>query len=230
MNKVALVVKNKIKLDGLKELVLSKGFKIVTKNPDFVMSVGGDGTFLISERKYPSVPKLILKDSKICKKCVGGTEDTILDLILQGKYKLEDEIKIKAEFNLTEIIGVNDIIIRNKKPNQAVRLDLHVGSEKIHEEVIGDGLVISTPFGSSAYYKSITGKHFSKGFGIAFNNPTEPHKPILLNEDEELRVKIVRGDLHITADNNSKIYTVKEGDWIKITALEHKAKIIKLKL
>lgn len=228
MNKVAVCVKDESRLPDMQKLLEKKGLKYVTRNPDFVISLGGDGTFLISERKFPGVPKLIIKDSKICNTCVGSNKETILDFMKMNAFEIKEEIKIEGSFKGHEFVAINDIIIRNKTPNQAIRFSIFVDGAKKHEEIIGDGLIVSTPFGSSAYFQSITRENFDEGLGMAFNNPVESHEPVYLKKNQVIKVKLLRGDAQITFDNERKIHVVKEGETIMIRKTFETAKIIKL--
>ena len=67
-------MKNKIivfgkKSDEISKLLKECGFVVVQKSPDFIVSFGGDGTIMRSENKYPEIPKIILKNSRVCKLC-----------------------------------------------------------------------------------------------------------------------------------------------------------------
>ena len=61
-----LIVSRRDSLDVKKNLATA-GFELVKKNPDFIICYGGDGTVLFSERKFPGVPKLIIKSSRACR-------------------------------------------------------------------------------------------------------------------------------------------------------------------
>ena len=65
-----------------------EGFKIVDENPDFIVCYGGDGTVLFSERTIPEVPKLIIKTSRVCRKCDYTRKDLkkVLSNIRKGNY------------------------------------------------------------------------------------------------------------------------------------------------
>ncbi|MBC8501411.1 MAG: NAD(+)/NADH kinase [Nanoarchaeota archaeon] len=228
MKKVAICVKDKSKLSDMRKIVREKGLTFVTNSPDFVVSLGGDGTFLLCEREFPGVPKLLIRDSKICKKCVGDSRETILDFIRMNAYDIKEEIKLEGVFGTNKLVAVNDIIIRNKRPNQAIRLDVSIDGTKEHEEVISDGVLISTPFGSTAYFESITRTTFEEGIGIAFNNPVKEYDPVILRDNQTIKVKLVRGDAHFASDNNPKIYTLKQGDIITVRKAKEKAKIIRI--
>lgn len=203
------------------------GFVYSEESPDFVVSYGGDGTYLISERSYPGVPKLLIKDSKICNKCNYLPLNKILECISKGKFKIEKDFKLMATLPSGEtIMCVNEFVIRNEKPTHAYRFDLYVNNKLVEKELIGDGLVIATPFGSTGYFYSITRKTFSKGIGIAFNNLTKPKKPLILKQTDKIKVYSVRGITTFTSDNNPDIHLIKEGETVKFKLSNHHAKRI----
>ncbi len=212
----------------MRKLLERKGFTFVRRNPDFAISMGGDGTFLFCENKYPSVPKLLISDSRICKKCVGDNEETILDFIRLNAFDVREELKIEGSFGNKKLIAVNDILIRNNVPNQALRFALYINGEKKYSEIIGDGLLIATPFGSTAYYNSITRTSFKKGIGVAFNNPVEKHNPLLLKENAVIRIKVLRGDAQLAFDNHRKIYKLKQNCSLIVKKADDVAKIISI--
>lgn len=87
-------------------------------------------------------------------------------------------------------------------------------------------MVVATPFGSTGYYQSVTRSTFERGIGLAFNNSTEEKAPLLLNEDTELTIEIVRGKGELAADNNPQILVVDEGDRIVIRKASQVGRLI----
>ncbi len=181
------------------------GFELVNDNPDFVVSYGGDGTFLIAERKYPGVPKLLVKNSQRCYKCHNLPISEALAFIKIGKYKIEELIKLEARINNEILIGVNDVVIRNLLPIHALRFSLEVDRKLIEEELVGDGLLVSTVFGSTAYFYSITKTEFKNGIGIAFINLHGKKDFLILDENVEIKIKVMRGNGVLCSDNNSHV-------------------------
>ena len=106
---------------------------------------------------------------------------------------------------------LNEFTIRNSLQTEAIRFDVTVNGNS--DKYIGDGVVVATPHGSSAYYYSITRKTFDKGIGMAFNNPhTENAKNTVLDKDSEIQIKITRGDAFISSDNDKEMDKISEGD------------------
>lgn len=198
--KVTLVGKNSKNIEGL---VKKFGFEMVTTNPDVVISFGGDGTLLHAEREYPSVPKLPIRDSQFCNKCPKHDESVLLKELLQNQLTLKTYKKLKTEIGRNSLFALNEFSIRNAHPTHAIRFRVH------NNLYIGDGVVVSTPFGSPAYFKSITGQIFSEGFGLAFNNTTEKVDPIFLGEGDKLKFELIRNIAQLTQDNSPDIYNLK---------------------
>lgn len=210
------------------EHVSVAGLSVTDQNPDVVLCHGGDGTLLIAERKYPGVPKLLIKNSAICKKCVNYTIEDALAAIRKKSFKTEDLIKIKAQVGNKHLLGVNDIVVRNTLPIHALRFELTLDGEKFEQELIGDGIVVATPFGAGAYYYSIAKRGFNKGLGLAFNNLTTDMDHFNFEDTKLVEITVNRGDAIVIADNNPETITVKPGDKILIRKAEETAKIITL--
>lgn len=209
---------------------LEKHF-VISNKPDIVISYGGDGTFFLSERVFPGIPKLLVRHKGKCFKCSYyglHSENKINEILLNKKYRIINLMKLESRVGKNKLVGVNDIIIRNKNPNVALRFSLKVDS-KTFKEIIGDGIVIATPMGSTGYFNSITGKHFEKGIGIAFNNPIYKLNPIFTNDNVEIKLKILREEALLAADNNKEIINMRENDVVIIKKSKAIAKIIKVK-
>ena len=203
------------------------GFDVVTENPDMVASIGGDGTFMLSEKSFPEVPKFILKKSKTSKLGHDLSPEIILNKIIKDEYVAEDKIKIEAISKDKIIVGLNEIIVHNVDPRRAIRYEIFINGKKVGGEIIGDGVVISTPYGSTGYYRSITDSFFEVGIGVAFNNSTEQSDHMVLKDDSEIVVKITRGKAIVYADNNDEEIFLDNGDEVLIKKHKNTAKIIK---
>lgn len=211
---------------AIEPLAKEAGFEVVEKNPEFVVSFGGDGTLMKAEYAWPGVPKIVLKDSMICKKCSVFPNEEVLKRVRDGKYSVEELIKLDVVANGKTRTALNDIIVHNKDPRHAIRYSLSVNGRTLGEAVIGDGVVISTPFGSTAYYRSITDSSFELGIGLAFNNSTEQSDHIVLKEDSEIKIKIIRGPAIVYADNQEEEITLEKGNEVIIRKSKDKAQIV----
>lgn len=214
------------------EIELTKeGIKNDRKNPEIVISFGGDGTALYSERVYPGKPKFLIKHSKFCQKCKYHDYKKVLRLLKKRKYKIVEMIKLEGMVNQNKnkkLVALNEIGVHNRIPTRAIRFQVKINGKFVSKELIGDGLIVSTPFGSSAYFYSITKKTFKKGIGIAFNNIRDRIKPIIVSDKSNIKVKILRDSGLMTSDNSSRMITLKAGDLIEIKRSREKARIVEL--
>jgi len=230
--KITFVGKENCESGNFKEVLEKYNFKYVDENPDVVFCYGGDGMFLIAERKFPGVPKILLRNSKICNQCCDFDFEDAIRLYKSGDYKLQEIRKLEAvyrgRFETRKLVGVNDIVLRNTLPTEAIRFKVKINGRDLEKEFIGDGVVVATAYGSTkgAYFYSITGKEFSEGIGFAFNNVTAKTEPIFLNSDGEIEIEIMRGPGVLVADNNRDFINLEKGDRIVIKLTENIARRI----
>lgn len=184
---------NKIKIfvnDNEKSVIVAKDlelqlikydFKIVNKGFDFAISVGGDGSFLrmVKETKFNSNIYYIginsgtlgfLQEIDI-QNCVDFVKRLNLD-----KYKIEDisiqETKIITEDNIYYFNSINEIVVRDKDFN-TLKVPVYVDNELL-EDFRGDGLLVSTSTGSTAYNMSFGGSIVYNTLDILSITPIAP--------------------------------------------------------
>lgn len=228
--KVAIVKKEKEGLEGFRK-ELERHFTIVSENPDLVLSIGGDGTVLYSERQYPGVPKLMIRDKSICRRCDEEEIGDIAEKLSKHDYDIEKRRKLEATATKggREIrkLAANDIVVRNDEQIYALRFRLDVDG-KVYDEMIGDGIVVSTPFGSGGYFYSITRKDFSKGIGIAFNNTTEEYEHLIL-DDPVIEMRILRNRACVSADNDQELIRIDQDGKVQIRQSDEIFRLIRMR-
>jgi NAD+ kinase len=215
-----------------KKIIESKikkaGFRIAKNNPDFVVCYGGDGTILYSEQKFPSVPKIVLKINSLKfrdydYRCFNMEE--ILRKISRNDYKLTEEIKLEALVGGKHLIALNEVQVRSKSLVKALRFSVQVNGISI-KGLVGDGVVIATPFGSTGYYSATGAKSFKSGIGISFNNLfRQKIAGSAFPEDSRVKVNIERGPAIITHDNFEDFITV-DGEKVEVKMAKEKARFV----
>lgn len=221
--KVTIVGQNK---NAITPVLKSLGFIVTETRPQFVISYGGDGTLMRAEAQYPGIPKIALRDSLVCKKCSTMPNEEVMRKVMDRDYDIEELMKIEMRVQGEKMIGLNDVTIHNSDPRKGIRYKIHVNGRQLGNEVIGDGVVIATPFGSSAYYRSITDSYFEVGIGIAFNNSTEQADHIVVKEDSIIDIEITRGPALAFTDSNKKMVKLGTGMTVRVAKAKETAKIV----
>ncbi|MBT3380982.1 MAG: hypothetical protein HN742_42615 [Lentisphaerae bacterium] len=224
--RVALCGRN---LGDLRELLAPLPVTCVDVDPELVISYGGDGALLGAERDYPGVPKCPLRDSRANPKCAAHSEESVLRQLVDGGLSEERIARLVGETqDGKSIVGINDVLINKHTISSAVRYRLWLDGELYMNQIVGDGLVIATPFGSTGYYRSITHSLFRVGIGLAFNNSTEPLDHLVIDRGSVVTVEIIRGPAVMLADNDPVRIPLVEGDHVTVRKSEQSTRVLGL--
>ncbi len=222
---IALVGKN---LDDIRPLLEERGFVIDNGAPELAVAHGGDGTFLQSERDFPGIPKLPVRDQATAPRCPDHSTDVLLDLFTSGKAAMTVLPKIKGSCRGQSLTAINDIFIHNLDRVNALRYRVSIDGKLYANEIVGDGAGLATVHGSTAYYRSITHSIFRTGLGLAFSNSTEEVSHLVLDDSSVVSIEIVRGPGIIVADNSPEQIRVDAGDIIELKRTDEYACVYEL--
>lgn len=205
--------------------LLKKAGFVISAKPQFVFTYGGDGTILQAEQCFSGVPIVPVQKSRICSNCsVYSVSDIgkVAGEIKKGKFRIAKEGKVEAVFKGRKLHALNEIQLHVKDPRKALRFSVRAGKTR-YRELIGDGLVAATRYGSTAYYRSLGYVPFRKGVRIGFNN-VWPRLPALELGGTAI-IRILREPAWLIADNAVKL-GMKEGDFVAIRPSKKKARFV----
>ena len=220
-------------LSGLEEILIDR--KIEFKSFDlekmenfgeFTFVIGGDGTLLRCARFYSewNTPVLGINNGRLGFLSQAEIFDIpdILDLIIEGRYKTEDRMMLTTDSNL----ALNDFVIKGCNPSRTSKFYLEINETEVCD-YIADGLIISTPTGSTAYGLSAGGPVIYPTLEVITIVPICPHplnaRPLVIPATERITVKTADKQLSLTADGYD---TLKCFDKINISACSKKAKLL----
>lgn len=194
---------------------------VVEEDAGVVVCYGGDGTLLAAERKWPGTPKVPIRNSRRGNRCIAHPAPLVIErladssLVSTEYMKLECEVHPGGQAESSHcVIAVNEINVHMGRINSAVRFRLWCDDEPYGRdlEIIGDGFVVSTPFGSTAYFNHLTQGIFHAGLGIAFKATTEQTGHLVVHEDTVIRIAITRGPAILGYDNCPDYIPLNQGD------------------
>ena len=165
----------------IKELLIKNGFIIDEENYDLVIAVGGDGTFLRmvkannfnSDIYYVGVNTGTLGFLQEVK--VGEIEEFVSEL-KQGLYKIDEigvqETIVNHNDESSIFYSLNEIVIRDADL-KAINLNIKVDDDLL-EKFTGDGILVATSIGSTAYNLSLGGSIVYNTFSSLQITPIAP--------------------------------------------------------
>lgn len=208
--------------EEVKSALRKAGLKL-SRTPDAVISYGGDGTLLFAEKKFPGVPKAVIKDSHVCNKCKYNKSE-LEDIIARLKKNEFSTVRVR-KLQCGGLLAMNEFQLHNADPTRAVRFSVNINGET-KANIIGDGAIICTPFGSTGYYKSAGGKPFKSGIGFVLNNPHNSGRwAAVLPEDSEITINVERGPALLCHDN-AGCAEFGDGESVTIRMSKEEAKLL----
>lgn len=231
--KIKQIQKEKKKLEKL----LKSCGKLVEKkfeNPDLIITMGGDGTILKAIELLKNEKTLIygIKYGKIG--FMTNTSQKIEEKIknvVEGKYKFYKrmllEINIKRDGkNIYKDKCLNDFLIF-RKGIRIIEIEVYIKDREIMK-FRGDGIIISTPTGSTAHSLSAGGPIIQPDLDSILIVPVCPYslsiRPLILSDKEKIKIKIIPEGKLIS--DGQREFELKKEDEIYIKKSGIKAKII----
>jgi len=222
--------------DDLKEVAARHPeIEVVDGRPDVVVCYGGDGTLLAAEQRWPSVPKAPIRHSRRGNRCIPHPPDAVLERLVAGRLIRTEYMKLRGTLRGPhhqdaghELRAMNEFSVHMARINSAVRFKLWIDEESYgpDREILGDGFVISTPFGSMAYFNHITRGFFRQGIGIAFKSTSEHTNHLVVPESAVMRILVTRGPALLAQDNSIEYLNILEGDELIVERQDQPAVVL----
>lgn len=195
-----------------KKILESNGYQISADfNPHAFLNlvIGGDGTFLnaVHLSNFSSIPFIGINTGHLgfYQEIEVDMLEEFVDALKKRQYKIEELTVLQSKINNKSINAINEVVVKSKK-NQIIRLKVFIDGNFI-EAYSGDGLIISTPHGSTAYNLSANGAilHQSlNGFQLTpiapvYSNLNKSLKcPVVLPNDATVEISVSKRDNYHT--------------------------------
>ena len=208
---------------------------------DFFISIGGDGTLLntvtyVGEKNIPILGVNTGRLGFLVATTTYNVEKAI-DSILNNEYETEERIMINLKSTPEQHFeklnfALNEVAILKQDSSSMITINMKINNEFLNS-YWADGLVISTPTGSTGYSLSCGGPIVMPGSENFIISPVCPHnlnvRPLIVNDNSILEVEVESRNPNFLLVLDSRSEVVTNPIKIVLTKEKFKAKIIKLK-
>lgn len=206
-----------------------------------ILSFGGDGTILSSARVVgrSGIPILGVKMGGLGFLAELASEEifTSLEDILNGRYQIVERMVLEAQIIAADhgnrYYALNDFVLDKGAISRVIRLKTFIDDQFLNT-YIGDGLIISTPTGSTAYSLAAGGPILLPSMEAIIINPISPHslgaRPVVFPGDKIVRAKFETGRhkvmFHADGQTGQELDV---GQSVEIRQADYKVKLVSYK-
>ena len=202
-----------------KEVSTFNSYENLKNNADFLFSIGGDGTLLkaVTYIRNSEIPILGINTGRlgfISSIYADQIDDTINDL-LKDNYKINERTLLELNTNnklfKENNFALNEVAVSKKDTSSMIRIDAFVDEEYLNT-YWADGLVVSTPTGSTGYSLSCGGPIIMPGTNNIIITPNAPHnlnvRPIVIDDNSVIKLKVEDRDqlALVSLDSRSRAF------------------------
>lgn len=226
-NKVKIFYNNNDKsintFNEVKDKLIKNGFIIVENDYNIAIAIGGDGSFLrmVKETNFKSnVLYLGINTGTLgfAQEIHVNELDELIENLKTGNYKVNEfgvqETNLYSNNENSKFYSLNDIVIRDMDLN-TLKLDIFI-DDALLEHFAGDGILVSTSFGSTAYNLSFGGSIIYNTFHALELTPVAPlnnktyrtlTNSLVLPQNKNIEiVPVSNKNLIVTIDGENKYY------------------------
>ena len=227
--------------------VYAPGYKTVERSaladagPGYVIVLGGDGTLLAAARAVAkaNVPLLAVNLGSLGFLTEVKLEElyTSIDAVEKNQCTREARSMIRCGIvrrgkEIEHFDALNDIVVSKRTIARMAEVDVHVDGNFV-ANYKADGVIISTPTGSTAYSLAAGGPVLEPSVDAIVITPISPHaltnRPLVLRDSSEVKlmVKGAADETYLTVDGQSGMPVI-EGDQIVCRKSQHRIQLLRL--
>lgn len=231
--KVSKFLPNSIKVSNYSE-------NEILKLSDIIIVIGGDGTILSTVKKISMTEKPIVgihigRLGFLAEITMSNFKDNFKKIIA-GKYSIEKRAILKASVNsnnkITTFFALNDFVVSKGTSSRMIEFQVDINNNFMNS-FKADGLIVSTPTGSTAYSLSNNGPILTPDLKGMILNPICPHiltnRPMVITDDKKIEINLINNsdDCIFTADGQNDI-KLDLNSQIKIEKASFNANLIRI--
>lgn len=211
----------------------------IPQNLDFLITIGGDGTFLeaLSAIKLKSIPLLGINTGRL-----GFLADispneihSTLISISKNEYKIERRAILQAilqpSLDIEFPYAINDLTVHKRDTSSMIVIHVYI-DDVFLANYWADGLIIATPSGSTAYSMSVGGPIVSPDSKNLIITPIASHnltvRPLVIPDNKNISLKIESRDSKFLLSLDSRSYAIEKTLEVQVKLAQIQISLIKL--
>lgn len=210
------------------------------KDAEAVIVLGGDGTMLraasgLGDRDIPIIG-INLGTLGFLNEVEQSNVYNALDRLLADDFQIEERMMIEGHVKNSVYHSLNDIVITRAGFSRIIGLSIYV-NDQLLDTYEADGVIVSTPTGSTGYNLSAGGPIVSPKSKLIIVTPISPHslttKSVVFDGDDRIRIEIVKQRKTqeteaIVSFDGSDNTELAAGDVVSVCASGRRVKLIKM--
>lgn len=185
---------------------------------DFAFVIGGDGTILKVARFYSkfNTPIFGINLGRLGFLSQASRENLkeSIEQILSNNYKVEKRIMLCAN----DYVALNDFVIKGSESSRTSRFSLQINGKFVCE-YLADGIIVSTPTGSTAYGMAAGGPVLTPNIDVLAIVPICPHtfsaRPIVVSAEDEIKILSCPNQEYKVSADGQKVFSFRNDLTIK---------------
>jgi NAD+ kinase len=204
----------------------------LASHADLVIAIGGDGTMLYVGQLVVGrgAPLLGINRGRLGFLADVTPEEMLdsVDHVLAGNYKIDERLLLDANLirgdgESVTVLAVNDVVLQRRETGRMLDFVTRIGEQYVNTHA-GDGLIVATPTGSTAYALSCGGPIIEPQLDAIVVVPVAPHtlsvRPIVIPSNHAIELRLLEREgikAEITVDGDS-IGEIRPEDRLRISA------------
>jgi NAD+ kinase len=246
-NQVEMVIEEAFLKQLYEKQIVKKEYKTFQSHTeldasfDIMISIGGDGTILRAATlvRDSGIPILGINAGRLGFLAMVQKDEIaeFLQLIIEKKYTISERnlISLSGTPNIPEIsdinFAMNEISVSRKDTTSMITIETYLNDEFLNS-YWADGLIISTPTGSTGYSLSCGGPILTPNVSSLVITPIAPHnlnaRPLVIPDDTIIRLKVTGREEQYLVSLDSRIASVKNESELTIRKTPFKIKMVEI--
>lgn len=203
---------------------------------DILVTLGGDGLIMRMAHVFPGVPILGINVGKVgfLARIERDDWEHALRDIIDGRYRIQESPTLNASLNsettdAASYWAINDVVIRSGL--QMIDVELYIDQQFVNTYP-GDGMIVATPQGSTAYCMAAGGPVLDAGVRGFAVTPICAHSPIrttlVVPEEANLELVMASDRAAELILDGSPVKSLEQGDFVQVQKGEHRFHLVVL--